>query len=59
MHFPVEDVVKNVRTFVGSVKRATGNKEEDQEDRKKDLSKPGVFCPTQTWLRDSNMNSLK
>jgi len=42
MHFPVEDVVKNVRAFVSSVKRATGNREDDQEDRAKDHSKPVV-----------------
>jgi hypothetical protein len=40
MHFPIEDVVKNVRAFVSSVKRATGNKEAS-EIKKKD-TKPGM-----------------
>jgi len=34
LFFPVEDVVKNVRHFLGSVKRATGN-EKDTESEKK------------------------
>jgi large subunit ribosomal protein L1 len=41
MHFPVEDVIKNVRAFVSSVKRATGNREADQAEKKKDSTKPG------------------
>jgi hypothetical protein len=43
MDFPVEDVMKNVRAFVNSVKRITGNAkqhEERQSGTKKD-SKPG------------------
>jgi large subunit ribosomal protein L1 len=43
MHFPVEDVVKNVRYFMSSVKRVTGNSKEAEEGRKSKNSgaKPG------------------
>ncbi|TFK41919.1 ribosomal protein L1-like protein [Crucibulum laeve] len=34
MHFPVEDVVKNVRHFLASVKRVTGNTKDIEADRK-------------------------
>ena len=35
MFFPVEDVVKNFRHFMGSVKRATGNEKDTESDAKK------------------------
>lgn len=35
MFFPVDDVVKNVRHFLGSVKRATGNEKDTESDTKK------------------------
>lgn len=42
MNFPIEDVVRNVRHFLASVKRATGNtKEEDKKS--KNTSKPGGY----------------
>jgi hypothetical protein len=42
MDFPVEDVMKNVRAFVNSVKRVTGNtkQHEERQSGAKD-SKPG------------------
>jgi len=42
MHFPVEDVVKNVRYFLGVVKRATGNQRdpEAEADKKSTSKKP-------------------
>jgi len=33
MHFPVEDVVKNIRHFLSSVKRVTGNTKDGQDSR--------------------------
>lgn len=45
MNFPVTDVVKNVKYFLGVVKRATGNARDPQaESNKKEASqKPGKF----------------
>jgi large subunit ribosomal protein L1 len=41
MHFPVEDVVKNIRHFLSSVKRVTGNaKEEENRKSKSSGAKP-------------------
>ncbi len=40
LHFPVDDVVKNVRHFMTSVKRVTGN-QRDKEDKK--TAKPGKY----------------
>ncbi|KAF8640644.1 hypothetical protein AX17_000301 [Amanita inopinata Kibby_2008] len=34
MHFPVEDVVKNIRYFLTSVKRATGNARDGEDGRR-------------------------
>jgi len=34
MHFPVDDVVKNVRHFMSSVKRVTGNTKEAEDSRR-------------------------
>ncbi|KAG6842381.1 hypothetical protein C0991_007511 [Blastosporella zonata] len=39
MHFPVEDMVKNIRHFMASVKRVTGNTKEG-EDKKNSGAKP-------------------
>lgn len=43
MHFPVEDVVKNVRHFMASVKRVTGNTKDAEDSRrlKNSGAKPG------------------
>ena len=43
MHFPVDDVVKNVRHFMSSVKRVTGNTKETEDSRrlKNSGAKPG------------------
>lgn len=43
MHFPVEDVVRNIRYFMTMVKRATGNQRdpEAQSDKKDTSKKPG------------------
>ena len=45
MNFPVTDVIKNVKYFLGVVKRATGNARDPQaESNKKETSqKPGKF----------------
>lgn len=44
MHFPIEDVVKNVRYFINSVKRATGNTKEAELKQPKNVgNKPGVL----------------
>lgn len=45
MNFPVTDVIKNVKYFLGVVKRATGNTRDPQaESNKKETSqKPGEF----------------
>lgn len=40
LHFPIDDVVKNVRHFMTSVKRVTGN-QRDKEDKK--TAKPGKY----------------
>ena len=44
MHFPVPDVVKNIRYFFGVVKRATGNIRDPQADgnKKETSQKPGT-----------------
>ncbi|KAG6874416.1 hypothetical protein C0995_015152 [Termitomyces sp. Mi166 len=43
MHFPVEDMMKNIRHFMASVKRVTGNTKEAEDSRKLKNSgaKPG------------------
>lgn len=45
MNFPVIDVIKNVKYFLGVVKRATGNAHDPQaESNKKETGqKPGEF----------------
>lgn len=55
MHFPVNDVVKNIRYFLTVVKRATGNiRDPKAEATKKDTSqKPSKFawsCREQTYV---------
>ncbi|KAK1218496.1 hypothetical protein PQX77_018822 [Marasmius sp. AFHP31] len=40
MHFSVEDVVKNFRHFMISVKKSTGNSKETQSRKSKDANKP-------------------
>jgi large subunit ribosomal protein L1 len=40
LHFPVEDVVKNVRHFVTVVKRATGNQKDPEEQKAGKATKP-------------------
>ncbi|TFK77520.1 ribosomal protein L1 [Pluteus cervinus] len=40
LSFPVEDVVKNIRFFLASVKRATGNSKEDERKTKGQGAKP-------------------
>ncbi len=44
MHFAVSDVVKNIRYFLGVVKRATGNIRDPQADgnKKETSQKPGM-----------------
>jgi len=43
MDFPVEDVVKNVRHFISSVRKATGNTKEAQQSNKgKGSPRPGM-----------------
>ncbi|KAG6846059.1 hypothetical protein H0H87_006423 [Tephrocybe sp. NHM501043] len=40
MHFPVDDMIKNIRHFMASVKRVTGNTKEAEDSRK--LKNPGA-----------------
>lgn len=44
MHFPVEDVIKNVRYFLSVVKRATGNQRDPDADPKESSKRPGESC---------------
>jgi hypothetical protein len=39
LDFPVDDVVRNVRAFVGSVKRATGNTREQGQEKQSSNNK--------------------
>ncbi len=42
MHFPVDDVVRNIRHFMASVKRVTGNAKDEESRRAKNAgAKPG------------------
>lgn len=41
LHFPIEDVVKNVKQFVTAVKRVTGNQKDTEEKGKSKSVKPG------------------
>jgi hypothetical protein len=43
LHFPIEDVVKNVKQFVTAVKRVTGNQKDTEEKGKSKSVKPGEF----------------
>ena len=43
MTFPVEDVVRNVRHFLGVVKAATGNMVDKNDRQAKGGPKPGTF----------------
>ncbi|KAH7915707.1 ribosomal protein L1 [Hygrophoropsis aurantiaca] len=59
MHFPVEDVIKNVRMFVTSVKRVTGNqKDTESTDRKSKSVKP-VNAITRILLKSSQAPSIQ
>lgn len=51
LFFPVDDVVKNVRHFLGSVKRATGNEKDTDSDKKSKGPKTGKF-PRRSFYRD-------
>lgn len=43
MHFPVEDVVRNIRYFLSSVKKVTGNsKDDDRKSKTQGGAKPGM-----------------
>lgn len=44
MSFPVDDVVKNVRHFLGVIKAATGNTADKNDRQAKVGTKPGMFC---------------
>lgn len=51
MHFPVEDVVRNIRYFMTMVKRATGNQRDPEaQSDKKDTSKKPVTAITRVVL---------
>ncbi|PFH52317.1 hypothetical protein AMATHDRAFT_74365 [Amanita thiersii Skay4041] len=50
MHFPVEDVIKNVRYFLSSVKRATGNAKEDDTKKAKSTSTKPVTTISKVML---------
>lgn len=51
MQFPIEDVVRNVRHFLTSVRRVTGNSKDADSDRKgKATGAPGMRFPVCTRL---------
>lgn len=45
MFFPADDVVKNIRHFLGSVKRATGNEKDTESETKSKGPKAGKCLP--------------
>ena len=59
MHFPVPDVVKNIRYFLGVVKRATGNIRDPQADgnKKETSQKPGTPVPPIPCTRLTHIHS--
>ncbi|KAH9897941.1 ribosomal protein L1 [Cubamyces lactineus] len=60
MHFPVSDVVKNVRYFLTVVKRATGNIRDPQADaNKKDTSQKPVQAITRVLLSSQQGPSIQ
>ena len=51
MQFPIEDVVRNVRHFLTSVRRVTGNSRDPDSDRRgKASGAPGMRFPLSTPL---------
>jgi len=50
MHFPIPDVVKNVRYFLGVVKEATGNLVDPEASSKKDANKKPATAITRVVL---------
>ncbi|KAF7969856.1 hypothetical protein HWV62_25862 [Athelia sp. TMB] len=50
LFFPIDDVVKNVRHFLGSVKRATGNEKDTESDTKKSKGPKAVNAITKVIL---------
>ncbi len=58
MHFPVDDVVKNVRHFLTAVKRITGNsKEAEIQKSKNQAAKPGERPASTSSLQDLTYTS--
>ncbi|KAH7922863.1 ribosomal protein L1 [Leucogyrophana mollusca] len=58
IHFPVDDVVRNVRQFVSSVKRVTGNQKDTESDQKSKSVKP-VNAITRIVLSSSQAPSIQ
>jgi len=50
MHFPIEDVIKNFRYFLSSVKRATGNTKDEESRRAKSVGARPVTAITKVML---------
>lgn len=58
LHFPIEDVVKNVRQFVTAVKRVTGNQKDTEEKGKSKSVKP-VNAITRVMLSSTQSPSIQ
>ncbi|KIL71606.1 hypothetical protein M378DRAFT_155201 [Amanita muscaria Koide BX008] len=50
MHFPIDDVLRNIRHFLSSVKRATGNTKEEESRRTKNVGAKPVTAITKVML---------
>ncbi|KAF8624209.1 hypothetical protein AX15_005975 [Amanita polypyramis BW_CC] len=50
LHFPVDDVVKNIRYFLSSVKRVTGNSKDEENRRAKNSGAKPVTAITKVML---------
>ncbi|KAG2149514.1 ribosomal protein L1 [Suillus cothurnatus] len=58
LHFPIEDVVKNVKQFVTAVKRVTGNQKDTEEKGKSKSVKP-VNAITRVMLSSTQAPSIQ
>ena len=58
MQFPIEDVVRNVRHFLTSVRRVTGNSRDPDSDRRgKASGAPGMAFPCVPRCLPNSMSS--
>ncbi|KAG1771309.1 ribosomal protein L1 [Suillus occidentalis] len=58
LHFPIEDVVKNIKQFVAAVKRVTGNQKDAEEKGKSKSVKP-VNAITRVMLSSTQAPSIQ